>query len=1658
MQVSSLNTYLTGTTGSRFIYQPAKQPVVLDSKSGLYSASMPGASANDTGEIFVYSKNRLAAGKPVSETAIILQNTGAQASDNEYFTLDLDVENGDLAKLVSTDTGYDLYVYSPGGGGAQAADKYSFDTAGVLKEDGHKSLTALELSSEEITTKRDLDGNGVVGAKLLNKEIASDGVSEKGIVDAVGGLYQASILGETMFVVGAGLDRSKTIDAAQSVLKNTDGTTWVPDDLDSYSSFKATLKDGAWTVYGTNGDATVTKFTFDAEKKLVGSPELLDAVKVASAEKSMLRDLNADNIFGLQVAAQAIDANGGLYKGSLMGSDFYVVGSALKSGTKPSSAVDTTMALMVKNGNETNAWAVPDGYEIKALVKDPTVANKYAVYTVNQDDAKEIIRFDFTKFNNGTASDASDDYLQLDPAEVEGVVMSASDLTNAKAFATAEKTARRDLNGDGDWGIKMKTPAADAVGGLSRATALGGEYFVVGKNLTSTQAKPLDLTTALHTEEGAWAPEGVNLVTFGTNESEASIKIVSELGAGNAVTGYSVYVKDDVGGFAKYSFDATYRQTGSESLSIEDMAEAEKTTKRDLSGDGSFGVKIAGASLDLVGGLYKGSFEGSEDVYIRSTGKLAAGSVVAAKAVDFASALKSEDGVSYWSVDDGYDADALKAFTDTDGNFTIVATSVDDPNKTKAYVFDDQNTIVSASTKEMTRFELAQMEGAQKRDLNSDGTVGVRIGNSDTIDKIGGLFKGSVADDEFLLVGSFGATAVKDLSTALLNENGEAWKPEDYTDAMSMTLVVKGTKADPTGFEVYTKGADNEFKKYTFGDDYKLKEDGVKTLTALEVATDEMTTGRDINGDKVKGVKQTTIVDGTSGLYKIKLNSDIADDAIVINQSGPSKTSDWWTSGVMLQSDGVSSWQLPDTDEELGFALKSAVSGSDGIQIYAVKSGGSSVMRYNFDENRVYLDQQELTAEEFAQAEKLAEADLNKDASVGAVVDKKAIDKTGGLYKASLLGQDFYVLGNNLTTGTVANTAGAVDLSSALKNSAEVAWSPEADVGEGFKVGGVIKTDDGYDVYSYLKDGSNVSRVVKTSWDNSFAYMGQEDADPVNLVALETEQKRDVSGDGAVGFLASRALNTDTYRGVTAAKVLGAERFWLVGENQKSGTTASALTVSNALLNSDGTGAWAFPEADADFVIKAVDDEGSDRVVYAVKNAGEASEEVKKFSFSKETGRSLDDGVNVTAIELAAKEKELSKDLNGDKFKGVTGATVASVGEYGKYTVLGKTRKTGLLEAKMMGDTYLVEGAKPNSGTLVDLNKVLLNQDNTAWKPSETFSVKGSMTNASGQLEVYGLDSNLQVKQFKFEKSESGDTYSWMLLEGDDGPETAISNRDLAATEIENEADLNGDGAFGFKKVGGSSVLQTPKGWALDKADIGTNAVAPTATDAAIYIVANSLSNLTKAGTDTTTNKIQNAALFESASQYWAPEEGYSIKSIDVVTANAENTVQVWAEKSVDPDATGPNDAKTYLKYEFKKDDNQWVLDSVATAVTSDELVTAESSAKRDLNNDNVVGLKAEQSLIEGLMTAKINDKTYYMVPGTGTIASGTATKPLDFTSTKLLKTTDGTSPWVPPEGVIVTNLAKVEDADLIAEGKIYEIVATGDANYYFGSDMKLVA
>ena len=152
-----------------------------------------------------------------------------------------------------------------------------------------------------------------------------------------------------------------------------------------------------------------------------------------------------------------------------------------------------------------------------------------------------------------------------------------------------------------------------------------------------------------------------------------------------------------------------------------------------------------------------------------------------------------------------------------------------------------------------------------------------------------------------------------------------------------------------------------------------------------------------------------------------------------------------------------------------------------------------------------------------------------------------------------------------------------------------------------------------------------------------------------------------------------------------------------------------------------------------------------------------------------------------------------------------------------------------------------------------------------------------------------------------------------------------------------------------------------------------------------------------------------------------------------MVTANAENTVQVWAEKSVDPDATGPNDAKTYLKYEFKKDDNQWVLDSVATAVTSDELVTAESSAKRDLNNDNVVGLKAEQSLIEGLMTAKINDKTYYMVPGTGTIASGTATKPLDFTSTKLLKTTDGTSPWVPPEGVIVTNLAKVEDADLIA-------------------------
>jgi hypothetical protein len=313
-------------------------------------------------------------------------------------------------------------------------------------------------------------------------------------------------------------------------------------------------------------------------------------------------------------------------------------------------------------------------------------------------------------------------------------------------------------------------------------------------------------------------------------------------------------------------------------------------------------------------------------------------------------------------------------------------------------------------------------------------------------------------------------------------------------------------------------------------------------------------------------------------------------------------------------------------------------------------------------------------------------------------------------------------------------------------------------------------------------------------------------------------------------------------------------------------------------------------------------------------------------------------------------------------------------------------------------------------------------------------------------LEVYGVDDTTgKTKVVKFDKgtADADGEYAWVQSETDGQDPVEVAKRDLAASEIKATIDLNGDGAVGFKKIDDATVaqLKSPKGWMFDKADVGlvtksgdTTTVTTTASDTAIYIVANSLTNLKKVGSDATTNAVTNAALMESATKYWAPEPDYTVTSINV--SDSGDTVNVWAEKTHTPSDNA--DANEYLKYEFKQTDGQWVATSVTAAdikVSSADLVTAEWAAHQDLNGDQKFGLILDTAPTSGVVQAHIDDQTYLFVSGSTATKAGTAANPLTAATagTVMLQTSDSTDDaikaWKPTGSLSEwTDLSKLID------------------------------
>lgn len=1645
-----------------------KSPAIVDKSGFLYKSDIPDTDSS-TSKALLYSKSLPVSGKVAPSGSKYLLNTDSTS----YFSIPLPEQLSDgKVSLIAKDDKLKLYVFDANVSGA--ADEYTFtlgaagDGGATLDSSEPKQLSALEISKIEAEANKDIDGNGAIGGQI-NKATSGD---NKGILDAEGGLFRMKVAGETVFVVGKGLDKSSSINGDKVALRNAgdNGGVWTPaGDYDSYAAVSSKNDQGkvSWTVYATNSEG-VFKYEFDTENKLKGDPEqpvAVDAYNLAKDEASFDRDLNLDQTFGVRVQTSAIDAKGGLWKASILNSDFYVVDTSaalkgLKTGVAGTSAIDLSGSLLDAEGN---AWAPSSDYKITSILKtsakDALPADvTYSVYAVKQTvtggttslDKNDVVRFDF-------ALAADEVNFKVTTESADGVAVTATEL------AKAEKDSVRDLNNDNVFGVKVNTKALDATGGLFFANSMGSDYLLVGKALSSGPSKGLDLSSALLTSDGSsWMPENLTPPTAtapsGNNSAKSALDNASTQWANklnivavknaDVTTGYNVFVKENDSTFSKYHFAIDeddnnaikLDENGRQELTIDQLVTEEVNTKRNLNFDEGFGVIISSA-VDAKAGLYKASIGSFTDVYIKSESKLSSGSKAPGSAVDLSKALRSSDG-EVWQPASEFTVTG--AYTNSESKYVVIASKgTGNTLELQKYTFDpsDNNKLIDDESGDLSVIGLAALEKDANKDLNVDGIKGVKLVTTAAKDKIGGLYRMEGAGEQQFWVQDTSQTNIKDLSKALLNADGTAW---DIGGGASLTNIV--IKAVDDTFEVVTMtgaGSNVKYKSYQFDDNYTLNADESDVeLSLIDLAKKESDLTRDINGDKVIGAKINSIIDATGKLYDSKIDGQLM-VSIASSTVPTNKVTN--LDDVLKAADGTTPWAV-----DAGFKLTAAKTTDDGFVVYAYNNTTEKVKQYNFNDERVFVDSEELSASGVIEAEAgLTDADgLGRDISGDKVVGLKiqpAVDKAGALYKASVLGAEYYVVGTPGTTlASGKDNATAVDLSRALLNSDGTAWSKA----EGFEVAGLLKTgtsdDIVYNVFSYKKNGSEIVEVTQTTWDKDFNYLDSVVADPANLTSLEKDARRDLTGDGFVGFKVMSTGGNSNYKGVTAAKVFGDKIFYLAG-TVKQGTANAALSLKDALLNEDGS-PW---NPDTGFNIKSVDTVGTDRFVYATKIGEDGKTTVNRYTFNKDNGQYTGDSKEMTDLEMAAVEVERKKDLNGDS-QGVIG-----VGFTLSDQPLNEKGKTfGINKVQMNGSDYFIINKTLAAGK-TSLAGVLLDADGQAWVKPTSFKMTGIWdpnTASDKHVEIYGKDLDTsELKRYSFSKNDNG---SYTVDEPTEAKPTVITKFDFAKAEATALKDLNDDGKIGLKvdenfalfnhvSTGVSLALGAAKFQDSDR----------------VYIVGNSSdTKISKMGATSGLIANNNALKFtetvdgSETVSYWKPDTGYEIKSI---LASVADSLTVYAKKDGSP--------PTYINYVFNKEDGGWLLsteDSGTTEETlsSDEMAHLEvaTNTKKDLTGDGVVGLSVSSTqAVAGLKKATIDSEEYYLVGAN--VASGTKTKPTDFA--KVLMQPDGVAPWKPSEGEEITAWAAASTYTGEDKPDTAAFIATvNQTKVYFDADYKLIA
>ena len=1684
----------------------------------LYRAEVPDAPDNATYKGYVYAKSGLLAGATgdvaVPDKALYLKH-----SDGSYFTIDF----GDEAKvsLISKNDNHELYVYISEG----TAERYEFDKiTGNMVGDSPTELNALDISAIEAKLKVDIDFDSKAGASLV--DTLDDGGR------SASSLYKLNVLGTDVYAVGRRLNPDKQIDINKHALMQDADNLWEPEEeYDTFSVVTRTVtivdeeavpevrdpdtgalierarravthNEQRYDVYLTldpdpsrNFEGETLRLTFDDSRVLIqdgdDAPVYLDHAALARDEAVTKGDHNGDGAVGLNISATAVDATGDLYKGSILGQEFFVFGDFDRhnSATKGASL---SGALLEADGE--TAWEVFPGFSVVAGIDTSyddgtdtgTIVEQRTVLLKSDDNANEVLRFDF-EVHTSALTDARGNAItsfKLIENDDTGKELTPHEL------AALEKAYKRDADQDGNFGVGMAASPIDQKGGLQLANALGVSFLMASKRAVSSARSPLDLSTAFTLEpnsdgsRSSWLPENVADVT------NSNIHLITtDDGAGSTV--YEIYVEEDAsagGAFARYSFDDSFAMIEDRyELTDDELAAAEVKYRRNLNADDytyrnatkeSYGVVINEAFVDRKSGLYSAEFEG-ESMFIKSDSRLMVGSFSHRKAVDFDAVLHDDIGAVWNLADFKIESDMGVTGAVQDGDsFLVFATSAADPSVVQKFTFEQDGTtnrwtLTGSEHEELLSLaELSTLESDHRKDLNGDDYKGATFVSRE--DKTSGLTQVRMAGTDFYIVEP-NRRALSRLDNALYaSDQGEAWVP----DEAAFTSMVAATSDDGTEVYVYVANQpvdanddpdyDNySYSRYTFDATTGVLNPGSRTaIDLIDLAAEEVALGRDINLDRAIGAKVTSRIDRQGGLYETTM-----DGVTAYAVSGTKERALDLSAHAFLNQNGDSPWE----GAENGYKLSALVvdEGADAnvdtdntYAIYATATTGGAaaeVRVYRFDSERKFVEAADITSATIGGDKGLVDLeielsrDLNRDRAVGQIKDD-TVDRRGGLFTTTVMGDTFYTIGSKLRTGRSAETG--ISLSMSLFDATgQNPWVPA----DGFTVAGVVANTnndqiESYSVFSYSDSDSDgdPEHVEEAIWTvtgrdadgnpEALAFDTSKAADAVRLVELEKAERRDFSGDGVVGFrLDTTANEADdrNYFGVSKAEIYGDFTVFLAGENLRQGIKSNPLAQGNALLSQDGSSPWNI-ETGYQIVGAELSSDGTERYVYGKLTTNELNTRAEfiEYTFAKDTGI-VQGQREISRHELMEREVAERKDLTADGSIGIKLATVSEINnDQGKWTGLiqatvGIGGETVLAaddagtadvdESVPSTQTYLMlkKDPRPNKG---DLSSALLNADGLAWElPSSGFEIKGTHvapwdpnnSNSHRYLDVYGFESgtDAEIKRYRFEErwDEQHDPLfgNWVLMTDQNNRPVDMNTRELAEEEADAGKDLNGDGSIGFVYAG-SAVASQSNGVTLGTAN-AKQASDVVGADDDVYIVGR---NLDRMGTRTS-NLANAAALFvDNGGQhnYWKPDTGFEV-------------TQIWQNgDAVNLYAQNADNSKT-LKYKFESHDVNgsptWMMASAtraAVGMSSTEIVTDEAAARRDFNEDTFVGLDIGSSPTVGVFNASAEGDDFLVIGPD--LVDGTASKPTDFTGVLL----SDDKAWGAPEGYDV--LSVIQNGD----------------------------